>query len=415
MPSRNHEPADFDSIRVADDLRAGGPAVRRRLVEAIHAGPLRLGIVLNGGGSLTASDLLTVPGASRSVLEVLVPYAPAAAIELLGKAPEAYCSAETARRYAAVARQRASRFARPAAKDTPDRRIVGLGCTAALATARDRRGADRIFIAALTDDAVRVRSAAFAAPFTDRDSQEAAAALLVLDLLAELSGCVDRPSLPAKLAALVSEVRVEALPPWKELLTGQAVAACRPANGAGPYRTLSPGEAAEAGLAILPGSFHPRHAGHSAMAAVAEELLGVPVRFELSVFNVDKPPLDYADLAERTAAFPDRPLWLTSARRFVEKAELFPGATFVVGADTIVRLADPKYCGGDAAVRDATVERLAERGCRFLVFGRREGERFRVLSDLDLPPRLRDLCREVPADRFRNDLSSTELRRGSHA
>src|SRR5262249_4183844 len=42
---------------------------------------------------------------------------------------------------------------------------------------------------------------------------------------------------------------------------------------------------------VLPGSFNPLHDGHLLLARVAEEMTGAPVAFEISVTNVDKPPL----------------------------------------------------------------------------------------------------------------------------
>ena len=100
---------------------------------------------------------------------------------------------------------------------------------------------------------------------------------------------------------------------------------------------------------------------------------------------------------------------ITRAPTFVEKAELFPGATFVVGADTMVRIAEPRYYGGDD--RGGTMRDLiARQGCRFLVFGRKVAGRFQSLGDLVLPAALRALCDEVPEAEFREDVSSTELR-----
>jgi hypothetical protein len=138
------------------------------------------------------------------------------------------------------------------------------------------------------------------------------------------------------------------------------------------------------------------------------------VTWELSVANVDKPPLDFLAVRKRVELLrgvdPQRLIALTYAPTFREKARLFPQAVFVVGADTIIRVADLRYYGGDAARRDDAVRQIAERGCRFLVFGRRLGDRFPTLAELDLPPALRALCDEVPASEFREDISSTELR-----
>ena len=59
--------------------------------------------------------------------------------------------------------------------------------------------------------------------------------------------------------------------------------------------------------------------------------MGSEVAHEISLVNVDKPPLDFTDLAERAAQFAaSEPLWITRAATFREKADVFPGATFIV-------------------------------------------------------------------------------------
>ena len=87
---------------------------------------------------------------------------------------------------------------------------------------------------------------------------------------------------------------------------------------------------------------------------------------------------------------------------------MFGGVTFVVGADTTRRIADPKYYP-DGTVSEA-LDEIAGQGCRFLVFGRSDGDRFVTLDDLDLPPGLQGLCEGVSEADYRIDLSSTEIR-----
>ena len=98
------------------------------------------------------------------------------------------------------------------------------------------------------------------------------------------------------------------------------------------------------------------------------------------------------------------------AATFVEKSKIFPGATFVVGVDTIERIAQPRYYGDDRQACHAALEAIAAAGCRFLVFGRKAEGCFDTLADLRLPPVLRAICDEVGEAEFRQDLSSTELR-----
>ena len=49
-------------------------------------------------------------------------------------------------------------------------------------------------------------------------------------------------------------------------------------------------------------------------------------------------------------------------------------------------------------------------GCRFLVGGRLDRGVFRTLGDIDVPPGFEDMLDSIPADRFRRDVSSTDLR-----
>src|SRR5437764_6410080 len=103
---------------------------------------------------------------------------------------------------------------------------------------------------------------------------------------------------------------------------------------------------------LFPGSFNPMHAGHVLLARVAEELRQQSLAFELSVTNVDKPPLPGETVRQRLAQFAWKaPVELTRAPTFVEKARLFPGTTFVVGADTAERLFGPKYYGAQRGAR----------------------------------------------------------------
>ncbi len=163
---------------------------------------------------------------------------------------------------------------------------------------------------------------------------------------------------------------------------------------------------------VLPGAFNPLHDGHRKMARVAVESLGAPVAFELSIENVDKPPLDIDAIELRLSQF-DREdtICVTRAATFVQKVQLFGNANFVVGADTILRIADARYYGNDTSHRDRAIKTIIERGAKFFVFGRTFSSRFQTLSQLDLPEPLRAICREVREEDFRHDISSTEIRR----
>jgi hypothetical protein len=154
------------------------------------------------------------------------------------------------------------------------------------------------------------------------------------------------------------------------------------------------------------------HEGHWGLARAAAERLGQPVAFELSVINVEKPPLANEDIQRRLVPFHGQAaVWLTHAPQFTDKAELFPGATFVVGADTALRIVLPRYYDGDVARMLESLERLRKLECRFLVACRVD-ERGKCLtkSNLVIPSPFRSLFEEIPPEQFRWDGSSTQLR-----
>lgn len=113
--------------------------------------PPQLVVFATGGGVQLSSFLLATPGASRSVLEVQLPYSRESLVELLdGTEPTKYCAPEVARALAASAFRRAQAL-RERALGSPPAPCVGLGCTAALRSVPMRRGQHRCFVAVHTE------------------------------------------------------------------------------------------------------------------------------------------------------------------------------------------------------------------------------------------------------------------------
>ena len=339
----------------------------------LHDSPWQGVVHLTGGGAAMLSELLAEAGASRTLIEARVPYAQGSLEALLGGRPDQACSAPTARALAMAAFQRALHFgAQPA---------FGFGITASLATDRPKRGACRAHLAAQT---LGHTSQAQVPLSGERDVQEAALVEFAWQALLGALGLVDAPQAKLEQVAAPDE--------WQALIAGE----CRST----PSRHRP--------ALILPGSFNPLHEGHERMMAVAEARLGQAGVFELSVENPDKPLLDYIEIQQRLAQFQGN-VRLTRLPTFRDKAEEFPGATFAVGIDTLLRIADARYYGGEAQ-RNEAVAALLKAGTSFLVFGRLIDGTFQGLSHAALPEALRSACTEVAEDEFRADLSSTELR-----
>jgi len=374
------------------------------LVRRIHATPLQCVLAVTGGGSSAISALLQVPGASRTVLEAVVPYSSASLTAWLGCEPEQFCGERTARAMAMVAYQRVRRYTDQDSADTD--RVCGLGCTASLASDRPKHGPHRLHVALQSASHTICQSLELLKGARDRRGEEAMASAMILNLLAATCGLKQRAPLKLLPGEEVVATRVEAPLDWRELQSGRRTTAYFGLPG----RPSQP--PAGKRRAMFPGAFDPRHDGHRAMARLAAQRLGVPVEHEISILNVDKPPLDFIDMRNRQGQFAaGESLWFTRAATFLEKSALFPNTMFIVGADTIARVADPKYYGDDPRARDRAIDAIAAASCGFLVFSRQRGGTSQSLAGVALPQSLLQQCDEVSADVFLADISSTELRR----
>ncbi len=368
------------------------------MISAFHSTGQRCVLAVTGGGTGAAAWLLSVPGGSRSVLEVVVPYDERSIEEFLGQRPHSFCSPETARLMARRARERARWLA-------PGQAVTGIACTASLRSDRPKHGDHRFHIAVETLQHISTTSLTFIKEARSREEEEHVLDLVFLNALAEalnLTERVDAPLLPGEVIQKEKNAAGDALAALEE---GNLAAVC--VQGDGQFRVDAPRP-----RLLLPGSFNPLHTGHVALAETATALTGFTAAFELTIVNADKPPLPAEETRRRLAQFSWKaPLWLTRAPTFAAKAELFPGAIFVVGADTAERIVQPRFYGGSNDDLERAMNGLCERGCRFLVAGRVNAEgKFVDLDSLNIPPRYRDLFTSVPASRFRIDLSSTQLR-----
>jgi nicotinamide mononucleotide (NMN) deamidase PncC len=373
------------------------------LLTALRQQGRRVVMIAAGGGSAAIPALVAIPGASAVVDEALVPSARAAVDGLLGGPQETYCSSRTARRMAMAAWERCCGYG------AEKRAAVGVGCTASLVTTVPKRGEHRVVVAVQTSEETSVATLVLAKGRRSRAEEEALAAALLLERMASVVeasiapvGRLDRHLRPEERIVVDRHVAATA---WTDLLRG-VPGAVRLGHDAGPPTDREPG--AEA---IFAGSFDPLHDGHRAMARIGARVTGLPVAYELSIRNVDKPPLDYLETSARVNQFSDARVWLTSAPTFVEKLSLFPGAPFLVGADTYVRLGNPRYYGDSAERAAAAVERISRESGGLVVFGRVCDGQFTEPSRLEAPPTLRSIARFVTEREFRDDISSTMLRR----
>lgn len=182
---------------------SGGPASdgapsdrdRRSIVAAIHDAEPRLVLAIAGGGNAVITDLIDVPGASRTVLEVVVPYAEPALLDLLVDRPGAAVpdlaatgavSQPTVEDMAASCLHRARRLAHRLELKTEQ--LLGVACTAALVSDRPKRGDHRAHIAVASAQGISHRRVDLEKGQFDRAGEDRVVADAVLDAIAEACG-----------------------------------------------------------------------------------------------------------------------------------------------------------------------------------------------------------------------------------
>jgi hypothetical protein len=382
-------------------------------ISTLHASGRKAALAITGGGSGAVGELLRVPGGSRLLIEAQVPYDALALAAFLGFAPAQACSSDTAIAMARTVRARAARLVPSTGVGVgtdlvgPD--LVGLGATAALVSDRPRKGEHRFHIAFANAAQIAHCTCVMAKGRRYRAAEEDLVSRAIVLWLARACG-IAAPSPRSLIDAdehyaetvVAAGAAVDTI---DQLLAGELDRVTVQPDGQMMLSAPQP-------FVLFPGSFNPLHEGHVLLARVAEELRQQPLAFEISVTNVDKPPLAGETVRRRLAQFAWKsPVELTRAPTFLEKSRLFPGTTFVIGADTAERLFGPKYYGDDEVRMHMALEEIANSGASFLVAVRLDAAgRVRALNDIPVPRRYADLFTEIPEHRFRVDTSSSEIR-----
>jgi hypothetical protein len=371
------------------------------VIVELHGTPHKSVLAVAGAGSGATSWLLGVSGASRTLLETLVPYGRLSMIDLVGEEPAQYVSPQNAKDMARACYRRGLKLRED---DSP---VVGVACTATIATDYTKRGDHRACIATWDEAGVTSYNLKLDKGKRDRMGEEEVVSRLLIQAMAQAYGVeadIDIRFTPVEQPEIETERHGS---PIQRLLSGEVDLVMVDAAGVvTAWENNFPGP-----MAVLPGSFNPLHDGHRQMAATAKEMTGLESVFELAVLNVDKPPLAESEILRRLAGLKgEGSVALTRTPTFQKKSEMFPGSAFVIGWDTMVRVIAPKYYGDSETAMLTALAEIWARGCRFLVAGRQVDGAFRTLDEVAIPLGFHPLFQAVPEELFRADVSSTELR-----
>jgi len=371
-------------------------------IAELHRSPRKVVIATTGGGAGLQNQLWVPSGASATLLESSMPYDPQAMIDFIGHEPEKYCAEATALWMASAAHRRARELVLRGGGDA--RHAIGLGLTAALATDRARKGAERVFVATRAGTGMQAASLTFVKGQLDRQAQGALCDFLGIDAILHAAG-IESPFPQETLFGSADReyAGIRAIP---SLDAGQPLherPLFLPDGSRGERKDLD-----SAKHILYPGSFDPLHFGHEQSAAQAERMTGKQVVYAITNTHPDKGLIPDHVLLRRAEQFRWRaPVLFTAAEQYyISKARAFPGFGMLVGTDAVLGMLNPRYYGSDAT-RDEILREMLRLGTRFYVAGREVDGRFMTLEDIPIPAGFEKLF--VPLS-GRWDVRSRDLR-----
>lgn len=355
--------------------------------DKLKAAGVSIHVIATGAGAGIQQALWAVPGSSAYLSGASFPYAQEETEELLGFQPEHFCDEATAIDLASAAYMKAFRWG--------GKKPIGFGLTASVASEKEHRGDHRFFMCAITDDKVWTKhlilrkGVGAQARAYDGSMCDDAAFMMLLD-------ATDAAAWPSKSTTYKDATEL-----------ARARFMKRPFFSAEGKRYE---DLAIVGAALMPGSFNPPHEGHFGTAEAYQDQEGGRVVFEVTANPPHKAAVSVQDLLKRAKLLQGRDrLFTQDIPKFIEKARRYPGSPLILGADTMLRILDPKW----GIAPEALLKELNDLKVPLFVAGRMVDGKFTTRDDivLSLPPDLRATYGwNISTLEGRWDISSTELR-----
>lgn len=296
-------------------------------------------IITTGGGSGIFPALLEAGGGSNTLLAGIIPYSIQETINILGGVPDKAVSLVTARSLAMAAYQKSLKL-KEGGYD-----VVGIACSASLQRVpSEREGREhQVHVALQAKDWAHCSSLTFnkyegLSAESVRKLEEDIVTAMIMNELA--LGCGLNDFYP--IDRMVGDFTQEEFHSKElgEILSGER-----------KYSVFLNGVVLPDGVienndnyALLPGSFNPFHEGHAEMLKIVSGKTGKKCLPEISLVNADKPATDFISIRDRLRKM-GRPTVITNAPTFVNKSQVFPGISFIVGHGAYLRILNPKYAG----------------------------------------------------------------------
>lgn len=360
-------------------------------VKKIQSTAYKFFVAITGGGQSFIGDYTRISGASNNFLGAFVPYNQELFNRFVGGAPDNYASPEAARKLAVAS------YFECLKAGTPVELAIGIGAASSVVKENEREGRQhKIHVAVhrynLTGEINLILNQG-----RIRLEEDAIVNQLILNGLSITTGNYIRPFTNIEHSKEeIADTKYTHGEPFSNILSGQV-------DYLSNHYKL---EHKLGDIALYGGSFNPCHDGHRQIREMAEKILKTSVLFELTCRNADKGSLDYIDLEKRLKDIRSYPYILTTVATIKEKVDLIrkynknAPITFVVGADTWIRIWDAKY--GYAPEFLETF--FKQNNVKFLVFGRNK-------IDINLPFGHTLRVKSEEAENVTFSYSSTDIRK----
>ena len=268
-------------------------------------------------------------------------------------------------------------------------RPIGLGITASVATTEIHRGEHRIHAAVMSDAGMFVKTVILEKGVGPeaRERDGVATDELGLQMLLDASA---KWVPTAELQATREGCRVEEA---YDRFLSRAVFWADGTRGESVDREVG---------AIFPGAFNPPHDGHF---GISKQVPGDTL-FAVTVDPPHKAALSLPDVLRRVKRMRGANLVFTKGDAlYIDKARQNPGKAFVVGADALIRMLDPKW----GVEVEPLLEEFTKLRTLFYVVGREVEGKWQSMNDVlpMVPAKYRERFLMIEG---RWDVSSTELR-----
>lgn len=383
---------------------------------------VKLFIYATGAGAGLQKRAWDIPGCSVYLVGAGFPYKTQLTERIVGHKIDSFVSKETSIELAMAAYMEAY--------DPNDKAddVIGIGLTASVASVKAHRGEHRVIVTAISNKKTITKSMVIQkgdSSYRSADGELAdelgeLAILEVLGIVSEPSKAITGNALEFHTEEVSDDELINIIMKRPYLKAdGTRSAWVQPTMKVRHYNgnRLVTSEAPSYAVMYAPGTYNPFHYGHEGAATAAQnsrindKCQNIELIYTTCINPIHKPITKAVDLLQKISQMRGRNFLLTKDDGlFLDKARANPNAGFVLGADALLNMLNPKWYKDPSDI-GKMLEELNDLNVKFYIVGRLVDGTFMTLKDIQQQhPNIINYCFLFCSVPGRWDVSSTELR-----